>query len=135
MEGKNANSTKGIASAIENPSIPTAGPKRSPLDAASTNNVPMIGPVQEKETKAKLNAIKNNPTNPPLSDFASILLTKELGKVSSKAPKKDAAKTTNIKKNKKLNIPFVERAFKASDPKVIVMSIPNATYMTMINNP
>src|SRR5690606_16764335 len=106
-----------------------------PLDAASTNNVPMIGPVQEKDTNAKLNAMKNNPNNPPLSDCASILLTKELGSVSSKAPKKEAAKTTNIKKNRKLNMPFVERAFRASEPKAMVMSIPSATYMTMIKSP
>src|SRR5690606_841015 len=64
IEGNMANSTKGTARANQNPSIPMAGPRRSPLVAASTNNVPMIGPVHEKETTAKLADIKNRPTNP-----------------------------------------------------------------------
>src|SRR5690606_24417331 len=127
MDGKMAKITKGIARAIEKPNIPTAGPNRSPLDAASTSNVPIIGPVQENDTNAKLKAIKNNPIKPLPSDFASILFTKELGRVISNAPKKDAAKTTKIRKKTKLNTPLVENAFSASDPKAIVMSMPNAT--------
>src|SRR5690606_14400760 len=119
--------TNGMAKAMEKPSMPMAGPRRSPLEAASTNRVPMMGPVQEKDTKARLKAIKNRPTKPPLSDLASILLTKELGKVSSKAPKKEAANTTNMRKNRKLKTPLVDRAFSASDPKTMVISIPNAT--------
>src|SRR5690606_29905572 len=124
IEGNMANSTNGTARANENPNIPMAGPRRSPLVAASTNNVPMIGPVQEKETTAKLADIKNRPTNPPLSDPASILLTKELGSVISKAPKNEAANTTKSKKKKKLNIPLVDKAFKASAPKAIVINMP-----------
>ncbi|MNT04426.1 hypothetical protein D3C72_1390020 [compost metagenome] len=86
-----------------------------------------MGPVQEKDTSERLNAIKKSPTRPPLSDLASILLTKELGNVISKAPKKDAAKTTNNRKNRKLNTPFVDKAFNASEPKAIVIIIPRAT--------
>src|SRR5690606_11056623 len=127
IEGNIANKTNGTANAQEKPNIPIAGPKRSPRVAASTSNVPMIGPVQEKETTAKLADIKNNPTNPLLSELASILLTKELGKVISKAPRNDAANTTNIKKKKKLKIPFVESSFNASGPKAMVINIPNAT--------
>src|SRR5690606_33282450 len=103
----------------EKPSIPIAGPKRSPFEAASTSRVPIIGPVQENETSERLNAIKKSPIRPPLSDLASILLTKELGKVISKAPKNDAAKTTSNRKNKKLNIPFVDSALSASEPNAI----------------
>ncbi|MNL15153.1 hypothetical protein D3C87_1361240 [compost metagenome] len=126
-DGNMANKPKGIANAMENPSIPMAGPNRSPFDAASTNKVPIIGPVHEKETKERLKAIKKRPTNPPLSDLASILLTNELGSVISNAPKKDAAKATNSRKNIKLNIPFVDKALSASDPKRIVMIMPKAT--------
>src|SRR5690606_37544274 len=127
MEGKKAKRTNGMAKAIEKPSIPMAGPNRSPLEAASTSSVPMIGPVQEKDTSARLKAIKNSPSNPPLSDCASILLTKELGKVSSKAPKKEAAKITSIRKNRKLKTPLVDRALSSSEPKAMVISIPSAT--------
>ena len=41
----------------ENPSIPTIG-AIPPFEAASTNKVPIIGPVQEKETIASANAMK-----------------------------------------------------------------------------
>src|SRR5690606_23704817 len=135
MEGKTAKITNGIARAMENPNIPIAGPNLSPFDAASTSSVPMIGPVQENDTKAKLKAIKNRPIKPFPSDFASILLTKELGSVISNAPKKDAAKATKIKKKAKLKTPLVERALSASEPKVIVISIPNATYIMIMNKP
>ncbi|MNT47735.1 hypothetical protein D3C72_1844760 [compost metagenome] len=67
--------------------------------------------------------------------MASILLTKELGNVISKAPKNDAAKTTSNKKNRKLNTPLVDKALSASEPKAIVIIIPSATYITMIKRP
>ena len=38
-----------------------------PLEAACTNNVPTIGPVHEKETIAKANAMNKIPITPPLS--------------------------------------------------------------------
>src|SRR5690625_3888224 len=107
MDGNIANRTKGRARAIAKPSIPIAGPNLSPLVAASTSKVPIIGPVHENETNAKEKAIKNKPTNPPLSDLASILFTNELGKVNSNAPRNDAAKNTSIRKNRKLNTPLV----------------------------
>ncbi|MCY1537437.1 hypothetical protein D9M68_729320 [compost metagenome] len=46
--------------------MPTAGAKISPLALACTNKVPIIGPVQEKETNAKEAAMKNIPPNPLL---------------------------------------------------------------------
>ena len=39
-----------------------------PIVADSTNNVPTIGPVHEKETKASASAMKKIPIIPPLSD-------------------------------------------------------------------
>lgn len=108
-DGNKANNANGMASATENPNMPIAGPKRSPLEAASTSNVPIIGPVQENETTARLKAMKNNPIRPPLSDLESILLTNELGSVISNAPKKEAAKTTSKIKKKKLKIRLLIR--------------------------
>src|SRR5690606_16890723 len=92
-----AKSANGIASASAKPNIPIAGPNNSPIEAACTSKVPIIGPVQEKETSAKVAAIKNNPVIPLLCcDLSSILFTHEEGRVISKAPKNDMAKTTSI---------------------------------------
>jgi len=43
----------------------------------------MIGPVQEKDTSAKVKAMKKIPIKPPLSAIRSDLLDHELGKVIS----------------------------------------------------
>ena len=83
--GNAANNPNGSASAKEKPNIPTKGPI-PPMVAASTRSVPTIGPVQEKETKASVNAMKNIPIKPPLSDAESALLIQEFGSVISKAP-------------------------------------------------
>ena len=64
--GKAANNENGSAIAIENPNIPTIG-AIPPFEAASTNNVPTIGPVQENDTMAKAKAMKKIPIKPPLS--------------------------------------------------------------------
>ena len=64
--GNAANKVKGKANAKEKPNIPTNG-AIPPLEAASTNNVPTIGPVHEKETMASANAINKIPIKPPLS--------------------------------------------------------------------
>lgn len=48
------------------PNIPTIG-AIPPLEAASTSKVPIIGPVQEKETIARANAMNTIPNIPPLS--------------------------------------------------------------------
>ena len=79
--GKAANSPKGKAKAVENPSITTNGPNLSVADCTIAE--PIIGPVQEKETSAKVNAIKNMPKRPPLSAIASLLLAHALGNVNS----------------------------------------------------
>ncbi|MNR50954.1 hypothetical protein D3C85_1705480 [compost metagenome] len=87
----------------------------------------MIGPVQEKDTKASVPAIKNNPAKPPLSELASILFTHDEGKVISNAPKKEMAKIINNTKKRKLNTPLVERLFSASAPKTTVTNSPKTT--------
>lgn len=110
--------------------MPQKGPEI--LVAASTKSVPMIGPVQENDTNTRVNAMKKIPTYPPLSDFASILLTKELGNVISKAPKNDIAKIRSNKKNAKLNHTLVERECKAPAPNISVTPNPKATYNIMI---
>ncbi len=99
--GNIANNINGNAMANEKPNIPTIG-AIPPLEADSTNKVPTIGPVQENDTTAKANAIKNIPTKPPLSALESIFVAQELGKIISNAPKNESAKTTN--NNKENNI-------------------------------
>ncbi|MNY07975.1 hypothetical protein D3C86_1408020 [compost metagenome] len=87
-----------------------------------------MGPVQEKETSASEAAMKKIPARPLLlSALLSILLTNELGRVISKAPKKEIANTTSKMKNKKLNRPLALNAFKPADPKITVISRPKAT--------
>jgi len=66
--------------------------------ADSTNMAPTIGPVQLKETKTSVNAMKKAPPKPPLSALLSLLLTQLLGSTISKAPKNENAKTKNIVK-------------------------------------
>ena len=63
----------------------------------------MMGPVQEKETSARVKAMKKMLTSPvALSAFWSIFVVQEAGRTISKAPKKDAAKTTSSRKKKML---------------------------------
>ena len=132
--GKAANNPKGRARAKENPNIPTNGPI-PPIVAASTRRVPTIGPVQEKETSAKVKAMKKIPINPPLSEAESALLIHEFGSVISKAPINEIAKTTNKIKNKTLNQTLVDSAFKASEPKIAVTRVPRTTYINIIEIP
>ncbi|MNS13548.1 hypothetical protein D3C72_451440 [compost metagenome] len=124
--GNIANNINGNAKANENPNIPIIG-AIPPLEAASTKSVPTIGPVQEKETIAKAKAMNKIPIIPPLSAWLSTLLAHELGNIISKAPKKEVAKTTNKRKKIILNQTLVDKAFKASAPKIQVTKTPNKT--------
>src|SRR5690606_13224408 len=133
--GEMANNVKGSASAKENPNIPMAGPNKAPEFADSTRSVPIIGPVQENETNAKVRAMKKMPINPPLSAPLSDLFNHIEGKVISQAPKKEIAKTTNNIKKAILTQGFVARAFRAPAPKIAVITSPIATYITMIDIP
>ena len=101
--GKAANNANGNAIASENPNIPIMGPLTPPV-AASTSKVPTIGPVQEKETNASVNAMKNIPINPPLPSAFTLLSVHEEGNCISNAPKNDAPKINNNKKNPMLKI-------------------------------
>ena len=96
----------------------------------------MMGPVHEKDTSERVNAIRKMLSSPLV---ASALLSTALlhldGKVISKAPKKEAAKTTSIRKKNRLNTALVERAFSALAPHIRVITSPNATYITTMDAP
>ena len=125
--GNKANNPNGNANADEKPSIPTNGPLTFPLTALSKSNVPIIGPVHEKDTSDSVNAIKNIPNKPPLSLWLSILFTNDEGKVISNAPKNDAAKIIKMKKKTRLNQKFVDIAFNASIPNKLEIIKPKET--------
>ncbi len=86
-----------MANASENANMPRMGFRNSP-PAEATRIDPTIGPVQENDTRTRVKAMKNTPINPPLSDFLSMALTNELGRVRSNKPKNDNAKMTNTRK-------------------------------------
>src|SRR5690554_5695700 len=115
--GKTANKPKGMANANEKANIPKIGWRISP-PAEAIRIEPTIGPVQEKETRTKVNAIKKIPVSPPLSPFASILLTNPLGKVSSNIPRKASAKKMNTRKKNTLGTQWVESQLANSGPCV-----------------
>ena len=82
METKSA---KGKASANPNPVIPNVSCIAPPSEVKlPANKEPKIGPVHEKETSAKVNAIKKIPIPPFILEHAeSEKLDHLLGKVSS----------------------------------------------------
>ena len=88
---------------------------------------PAKGPVQEKETKTSVNAMKNTPNNPPLSDFASTLLTKLEGKTISNAPKKEIPKRIKMAKNKRLGIQCVLKKLAKLAPAKNAKIVPKNT--------
>ena len=126
-DGNIANSENGNANAMAKPNIPIAG-ARSDLPAASTSKVPMIGPVQEKDTMTNVNAISKILKKPVvLLDLLLSAVDHELGNVISKAPKNDAANTTKIRKNMIFTTALVLNALSADAPKMRVTSKPNPT--------
>ena len=92
--------------------------------AAFVSNGPIKALVQENETSANVKAIKKIPSSPPLSLLASILFTKREGNTISKAPKNENAKTSNIRKKKRLNHTLVLIACNASIPNITVNRMP-----------
>ena len=104
-----------MAKARPKENMPNTGFTSSP-PAEEIKIEPTIGPVQEKDTSTKVKAIKNTPPSPPFSAFASILLTKLEGRVSSNIPKKAKANTTNIPKKKTLGAQWVANQFANSGP-------------------
>ena len=113
---------------MANPSIPMAGATILSEVDTSTSKKPIIGPVQEKETSDSVKAIRKI-LNKPLvcSALLSTALLHFEGRVSSNAPKKEAANTISIKQKNMLKIAFVESAFKALAPKINVMANPKVT--------
>ena len=86
-----------------------------------------MGPVQEKETKVKVKAIKKIPINPPRSEALSALLTNQLGSTISKAPKNENAKIRKTIKNVILKKTLLAISLSASLPKVTVTKNPSPT--------
>ena len=80
---------------------------------------PTNGPIQEKDTKTKVKAIKKIPTSPPLSDFLSIELTNFEGKVISKNPRREKPNTINKIKNSRLRIQFDNKSVATPGPNRI----------------
>ena len=82
--GKNANKPKGRAKANPNPAIPTVNWSAPPSAVREpANSDPKIGPVQEKDTMAKVSAIKNIPNILRPVEAASDRFPQLLGKVNS----------------------------------------------------
>ena len=127
-DGNKANKAKGIASPMENPNMPRVGPRILLWVDTATNRKPMMGPVQEKDTSTRVNAMRKILSKPVVrSDFWSILFDHEAGSVNSKAPKKEAAKIMSNRAKKILNQALVLSAFNALAPNKAVTSSPNAT--------
>ena len=131
-----ANRQNGMASASENPSMPMAGPNLSPVVAASTSSVPMMGPVHENDTRVRVKAMKNMLSMPVVrSAVASILLAHFDGRRMSNAPKNDIANTTRSRKNMMLHTALVDKALSELGPKAAVTRSPRRRYMMMIEAP
>ena len=86
-----------------------------------------MGPVHENETKARVKAIKKIPIKPPLSEALSVLFTQDVGSCNSKAPRNEAPKIINRRKNPILKYTLVAILFKASAPKTDDTPTPRAT--------
>ena len=61
--GKSANNAKGKPRATPKPASPAVS-GQAPSVAVPTNKVPRMGPVHEKETMARVSAMKNTPAIP-----------------------------------------------------------------------
>ena len=133
--GNIANSEKGKASATAKPNIPIAGANKD-LPAASTNSVPIIGPVHENETITNVNAMSKMLRKPPvLRALLSNAVDQLSGKVISNNPKNESAKITKIRKNTIFTIALVLSSFSADAPKMTVTNNPNPTYKITILSP
>ena len=122
--GKAENNINGKASASENPNITAVGAANEPV-AAPANALPTRGPVHEKETMAKVAAMKKIPINPPRSAAWSVLFAQLVGNWISKAPKKLAPNTTNSRNKKTLKNGSVEMTLRMSTPNTAVRSSPS----------
>ena len=112
--GNMANNVKGNAKASPKPPIPILNCIALASDAmVLPNNPPRIGPVQEKETIAKVSAIKNTPITPPiLLALLSIAALQDCGSVNSKYPKNENENTTNTIKKIMFSVTLVDMVFR-----------------------
>ena len=132
--GKLAVSVKTNANDNEKPSIPIIGFKNSPSED-NIKTLPTIGAVHEKLIKTRVKAMKNIPIMPPWSAFLFILFKNELGRVISKAPKKDKANMKNIKKNIRFAVALVANAFNADAPSKNEKPRPSIIKINIMDNP
>ena len=136
QDGNSANKLNGMDSATANPNIPIAGAKIEPVDETCTSNVPIMGPVHEKETRTNVNAINKMLINPAVeSALASSFVDHDEGSVISKAPKNETAKSTNNPKKIRLKMALVDKLLSALAPKINVIRMPRVTYIKMMANP
>ena len=112
-EGKRASRANGRAKAMEKASMVTMGVQNSPW-VLLMSTVPTMGPVQLKLTSTSVRARKNTPRRPPLLLFASALVVQLDGRVISKAPKKEAANTMKMTKNRMFGSQWVASQLKIS---------------------
>src|SRR5574344_295760 len=104
-------------------------------EAISIRAAPRIGPVQEKETKTVVKAMKKATIYPPLSAPLSLLFIHEEGKVISNNPKNEKANAINIRKKIRLGIQCVEITYMASLPNKSVRTKPRTANMNIIEKP
>ena len=111
------------------PSMPMVGARAEPPEVdTSTSRKPMMGPVHENETSESVKAMRKMLSRPVV--FSALLSTAaphDSGSVISNPPKKLAANTTSMRKNRMLKMAFVLRSFSALAPKMVVMMRPSAT--------
>src|SRR5450432_581933 len=84
------------------------------FERAPASREPRIGPVQEKDTMARVRAMKNMPGRLVPPDLLFTELATLPGRVISKYPKKEIAKTTKITKKVRFSQTLVEILFKIS---------------------
>ena len=124
-DGNMANNVNGNANANAKPNIPTAGLIQLPEVTVSTNSKPMIGAVQENDTKTRVNAMRKIEIKPvALEALVSTEFAQLSGNLISNHPKNDNANTTNSKNKKMLNTALVESSLSLLGPKIAVTKIP-----------
>ena len=92
----------------------------------------MIGPVHEKDTSAKVKAMKKIPKKLLVPALLSAWVDHDDGRAISKAPKKENPNNTKRRKKNRLAIQLVARLFNAAGPNTKVTRKPiNVNMMIM----
>ena len=96
----------------------------------------MIGPVQENDTSARVNAMKNMLTRPDvLSALESTVFDHREGSFISNPPRNDMPKITSSRKKAMLNHALVASSLRVDAPHMPVMARPRVRYITMMLSP